>query len=174
MKKKALFILTVVMLGLFCLTSCQSKEERAINKLEQLSERIEKNGEEYDVEEWNGIMKELESIHEDIGECNLTSQQMKELGRIEAKLYKNIMKNGSKLFSGALSSFGSYAKGFKEGLMDGDFDENGLEEQFDEFENAFKDAMESFEDGLKDFDEEMNSISDELNDLGEDLDDLVE
>ena len=172
MKKKVLLTLTVVMLGLFCLTSCQSKEERTINKLEQLSERIEKNGEDYDVEEWNGIMKELESIHEDIGECDLTSQQMKEVGRIEAKLYKTIMKNGSKLFSGALSSFGSYAKGFKEGLMDEDFDENGLEEQFDELEDAFKDAMESFEDGLKDFDEQMNTVSDELNDLDEEMDDL--
>lgn len=174
MKKKALLTLTVLMLGLFCLTSCQSKEERAINKLEQLSERIEKNGEEYDVEEWSGIMKELEAINDDIDDCKFTSEQMEEVGRLQAKFYKVIMKNGSKLFSGALSSFGSYAKGFKEGLLDGDFDENDLKEQFGDLENAFKEAMESFEDGIKEFDEELDNVSDDLDDLGDDLDDLDE
>ena len=170
MKKKALLIMTVVMLGLFNLTSCQSREERTIDRLESLSERIEKNGDKYDVEEWNGIMKELEAIGDDIDDCDFTSKQMEEVGRLQAKFYKTILKNGPKVFSGALSTFGSYAKGLKEGLLDGDFDENGLKEQFDELENAFKDAMESFEDGLKDFDEEINNISDELNDLDEDLD----
>ena len=172
MKKKALLVMTLVMLGLFNLTSCQSREERTIDRLESLSERIEKNGEDYDVEEWNGIMKELEAISEDIDDFYVTCKQMEEVGRLQAKFYKTIMKNGPKFFSGALSTFGSYAKGLKEGLFDGDFDENGLKEQFDELENAFKDAMESFEDGMNDLDEGLDNISDELNDLDEELDDL--
>ncbi|MBR5051685.1 MAG: hypothetical protein IKW91_00495 [Bacteroidaceae bacterium] len=174
MKKKALLTLTVLMLGLFCLTSCQSKEERAINKLEQLSERIEKNGDKYDMEEWSGIMKELEAINDDIDDCKFTSEQLEEVGRLQAKFYKVIMKNGSSLFSGALSSFGSYAKGFKEGLMDGDFDENDLKEQFGDLENAFKEAMESFEDGIKEFDEELDNVSDELDELDEVEEDFPE
>jgi len=76
MKKNALLTLTAVMLGLFCLTSCQSREERTISKLEQLSERIEENGDNYDVEDWNGIMNEMESITDDIKDFDLTSQQM--------------------------------------------------------------------------------------------------
>ena len=98
MKKKALLTLTAVMLGLFCLTSCQSQEERTISKLEQLSERIEENGDKYDVEDWNGIMKEMESISDDIEDCDLTSQQMKEVGRLQAKFYKAVMKNGKKSY----------------------------------------------------------------------------
>lgn len=174
MKKNVLLIMAVAMLGLFNLTSCQSREEKTINRLESLSERIEKNGDKYDVEEWNGVMKELEAISDDIDDCDFTSKQMEEVGRLHAKFYKTVMKNAPKLFSGALSTFGSYAKGLKEGLLDGDFDENGLKEQFGEMGKAFKDAMESFEDGIKEFDEEMDNISDELNDLGEDLDDLDE
>ena len=174
MKKKALFILALVMIGLFNLTSCQSREERTISKLEQLSERIEKNGDKYDMEEWNGIMKELEAINDDIEDCDFTSKQMEEVGRLQAKFYKTIMKNGSKLFSGALSSFGSYAKGFKEGLLDGDFDENDLKEQFGDLENAFKEAMESFEDGLNDLGESLDDVSDELDELDEVVEDFPE
>ena len=171
MKKRALFIMTAVMLGLFNLTSCQSREERTIDRLESLSERVEENGDKYDVEEWNGIMKELEDICDDIEDCDFTSKQKQEVGRLQAKFYKSILKNGPKVFSGALSSFGSYANGLQEGLLD-DFDENGLKEQFDELGDAFKDAMESFEDGMKDIDEQLDNISDELNDLDEELNDL--
>ena len=160
MRKKALFILALVMLGLFNLTSCQSREERTISKLEQLSERIEKNGDKYDMEEWNGIMKEMEAISDDIEDCDFTSKQMEEVGRLQAKFYKAIMKNGSKVFSGALSSFGSYAKGLKEGVLDDDFDANDLKEQFGELENAFKDAIDSFEDELNDLDEDLDDLDD--------------
>ena len=168
MKKKVLLTLTVVMLGLFGLVSCQSKEERTISKLEQLSERIEENGDSYDVEEWSGIMKELEDISDDINDCKFTSKQMEEVGRLQAKFYKVVMKNCPKLFSGALSSFGSYAKGLKEGLMD-DSDGKGLQEQFDDMEDAMNEAMKSFEDELnnldENFNEEMNKLSDELDGL---------
>ena len=174
MKKKALFILTVVMFGLFNLTSCQSREEKTIERLENLSERVEENGDKYDVEEWNGIMKELEDICDDIDDCKFTSKQMEEVGRLQAKFYKTIMKNGPKVFSGVLSSFGSYAKGLKEGLLDDDFDENDLKEQFDELGNAFKEAMESFEDGMKDVDEQLDNISDELDELDEVVEDFPE
>ena len=174
MKKRALFILALVMLGLFNLTSCQSREERTISKLEQLSERIEKNGDKYDMEEWNGIMKEMEAISDDIEDCDFTSKQMEEVGRLQAKFYKIIMKNGPKIFSGALSTFGSYAKGLKEGLLDEDFDEDDLKEQFGELENAFKEAMESFEDGMKDIDEQLDNIGEELDDLDKVVEDIPE
>ena len=182
MKKKALFIFAVVMLGLFCLTSCQSKEERTISKLQQLSEQIEEDGENYDVEDWNGIMKDMESISEDIEDCDLTSQQMREVGRLQAKFYKAIMKNGKKVFSSGLSkvfsNFGAYAKGLKEGLQIDSLDENGLEEQFGELEDAFKDAMESFENELKNFDDgmskDLDNLSDELDKLSDELNDLFD
>ena len=182
MKKKALLTLTVLMLGLFCLTSCQSKEERAINKLEQLSERIEKNGDKYDMEEWSGIMKELEAINDDIDDCKFTSEQLEEVGRLQAKFYKAIVKNGKKIFSSGLSkvftNFGAYAQGLKEGLQIDSLDENGLEEQFGELEDAFKDAMESFENELNGFDEgmskDLDNLSDELDKLGDELNDLFD
>ena len=182
MKKNALLTLTAVMLGLFCLTSCQSREERTISKLEQLSERIEENGDNYDVEDWNGIMNEMESITDDIKDCDLTSQQMQEVGRLQAKFYKAIMKNGKKVFSSGLSkvftNFGAYAKGLKEGWEIDSLDENGLEEQFDELEDAFKDAMESFENELKNFDDgmskDLDNLSDELDKLSDELNDLFD
>ena len=182
MKKKALLTLTVIMLGLFCLTSCQSKEERTISKLQQLSEQIEEDGANYDVEDWNGIMKKMESISEDIEDCDLTSQQMREVGRLQAKFYKAIMKNGKNVFSSGLSkvfsNFGAYAKGLKEGLQIDSLDENSLEEQFGELEDAFKDAMESFEDELQGFDEgmskDLDNLSDELDKLGNELNDLFD
>ena len=182
MKKKALLTLTAVMLGLFCLTSCQSQEERTISKLEQLSERIEENGDKYDVEDWNGIMKEMESISDDIEDCDLTNQQMKEVGRLQAKFYKAVMKNGKKIFSSGLSkvfaNFGAYAQGLKEGLQIDSLDENGLQEQFGELEDAFKDAMESFESELQNFDDgmskDLDSLSDDLDKLSDELNDLFE
>ena len=175
MKKSALLILTVVMPGLLCLSSCKSREEKTIDRLENLSERVEENGDKFNVEEWNGIMKELEDISDDLDDCNFTSNQRKEVGRLQTRFYKSVLKNSPKIFSGALSTIGS---GLKEGLLDDDFDENGLKEQFDELEDAFKDAMESFEDELNGFDEgmskDLDNLSDELDKLGDELNDLFD
>ena len=93
MKKSALLILTVVMPGLLSLASCKSREEKTIDRLENLSERVEENGDKFDVEEWNGIMKELEDISDDIDDCNFTSNQRKEVGRLQTRFYKSVLKN---------------------------------------------------------------------------------
>ena len=141
-------IIASLALSLFALTSCKSNEEKVINNLERLSERIEKHGNEFDGYDWEEALEDLADIHEDIQDCDFTNEQLKELGKVEGKLSAIIAKEGSKALghsiSDAIKSFGSFASGFKEGV-----EENVSEEDFVAPANEISDALKAVEQELK-------------------------
>lgn len=138
MKKLSLIICAVLSMALsMTLTSCQSKEEKVIESIEKLSERIEKEGADYSIEEWEGVMKECEQIHAEMKECNFTDEQMEKVGEADAHLTTVIAKEGTKKLGNELKSIiggvGSFMKGFKKGAKDNLNEElkgvtNGIEE----------------------------------------------
>ena len=54
MKGKLIIASIVCVLMLSFLSSCQSREEKVINRLEKLSRNIEKNADGFTSEEWDG------------------------------------------------------------------------------------------------------------------------
>ena len=137
--KSIISVLTVIA---FCiLTSCQSREEKAINKLNHLSEQIEADGKNFDAKDWEDAIEDFEKIHEDMQDCKFTSEQLQEVGRTEGRLYAIIAKESAKVlgngFSNAIQQFSSFAKGFKEGAEE-NFDEDAIEDALDKISNAFK------------------------------------
>ena len=145
--KTKVFLITILT-GLLSLTSCKSNEEKVINNLERLSERIEKHSNEFDAYDWEEALEDLADIHEDIQDCDFTNEQLKELGKVEGKLSAIIAKEGSKALGHSLSdvikSFGSFASGFKEGV-----EENVSQEDFVEPANEISDALKAVEQELK-------------------------
>ena len=139
MKKKHLC--AIFFFCLILLVSCQSQEDQVINRLDNLAERIEQNGSKYDVEDWSDALEELADIDDDIQKCDFTKEQLKDLGRVEGKLFAIIMNEGSKAigetFSEAISYFSSYASGFKEGVEE-NLNEDDLKETNDEIIDALK------------------------------------
>lgn len=129
--------------GMLTLSSCASKEEKAINKLDRLSERIEKDGSKFDGDDWEEALEELADIHEELQDCDLTQEQLRELGKKEGRLYAVIAKEGSKVlgkhFKNVFGSMGSFVSGLKEGA-----EENFSEDDANEMENAINGAVEEF------------------------------
>ena len=146
---KVKFIITALVTSALCLTSCKSREEKVINKLDNLSERIERNGSKFDAEDWEEAIEDFADIHEEMQDCEFTKEQLRELRKKEGKVSAIIAKEGSKAlgreFKNFLGNFGAFAKGFKEGA-----EENVSEEDFNEVGNDISNALQEFENQLKD------------------------
>ena len=129
-------------IAIFVLPSCQSHEERVIDKLESLSKHIDTKGKNFDADDWKEAMEELADIHEEMTECDFTPEQLKEVGRADGRLTAIIAREGAKAlghgFSDAIKSLGFYAKGFQEGA-----EENISDNDFDDVVNELNDAVES-------------------------------
>ena len=146
---KVKFIITALVTSALCLTSCKSREEKVINKLDNLSERIERNRSKFDAEDQEEAIEDFADIHEEMQDCEFTKEQLRELGKKEGKVSAIIAKEGSKAlgreFKNFLGNFGAFAKGFKEGA-----EENVSEEDFNEVGNDISNALQEFENQLKD------------------------
>ena len=147
--KKIIITLAVTIVSICVLSSCKPKEERVIDRLNNLSEKIEKHGESWDADDWADALEELQDIHADIEECDFSKEQLRKLGNVEGKLMGVIMTEGAKSLQSTTESFfegaGSELKGFKSGLQDS-YDTASLEDldeqvtsQLEELEKELKD-----------------------------------
>ena len=118
MKTNILSIISAILLTV-SLSSCQSKEERVINKFEKLSERVEKEGQHFTADEWELALKEYETLHEEAGECDFTREQLEELGRVDGRLTAIMAKEGAKRIGSEMSNFLENGKTFMKGFMEG-------------------------------------------------------
>ena len=61
MMKKAIKVLALCLIVAF-MTSCQTKEEKVINKLQALAERVESQSDSFSDSQWENIYSEFESL----------------------------------------------------------------------------------------------------------------
>lgn len=110
-------LLMVCMAVLF--TGCKPHEERVMDRLNRLSEDIQKNSQKWDINQWADALAEIEDIHFDMEDCDFTPQQLRELGRIEGQLTVIVMTEGAKKLGEKLVPFiegaGAFMKGYQEG-----------------------------------------------------------
>ena len=103
--------------AMITLSSCQSQEERVVSRIEKLSARIDADGKNFSPEDWEEALEELEEIHDDMGDCEFTKEQLKAVGRADGKLTIIITKQAAKAMgrdvSTLMKNISSYAKGFK-------------------------------------------------------------
>ena len=83
---KSKLILSALFISLLALSSCQSREEKVISKLDSLSERIEKDGSIFDADDWEEAIEDFADIHEEMQDCQFTKEQLRELGKKEGKV----------------------------------------------------------------------------------------
>ena len=145
---KSKLILSALFISLLALSSCQSREEKVISKLDSLSERIEKDGSNFDADDWEEAIEDFADIHKEMQDCEFTKEQLRELGKKEGKVSAILAKEGSKAlgreFKNFLGNFGAFAKGFKEGA-----EENVSEEDFNDVEEELKSTLKDIEDEWK-------------------------
>ncbi len=127
MMKKAIQVLTLCLLVAF-MTSCQTKEEKVINKLQALAERVESKADSFTESQWDNIYSEFESLQTQTKECDFTTEQLKEVAKAEAELTAAIAKQKAKEvgndIKGAIEDgkevLNGIFDGIKEGLGGGD------------------------------------------------------
>lgn len=102
------------------LTSCKTREERVIQRLSMLSEKIEKKGAHWDADQWADALEEMVDIHYDIEDCEFNKEQMESLGKVEGILTVTILNEGAKALNKSISDFkngsGAFMKGFLQGM----------------------------------------------------------
>ena len=87
--------------------------------MESLAERVDKNAETYDSEDWEAVLKEYAQLQEEAIKCDFTQEQYKELGRIEAKLTSVLTSEGAKSFGREFDNLLQNGKNFIDGFMQG-------------------------------------------------------
>ncbi len=111
-------MLTLCLLVVF-MTSCKTKEEKVIHKLQALAERIENKGDSFDEADWDKVMTDLEAIQQQAKECEFSSEQLKELAKAETEVNAAIVKHG---FKKAVKDFNDTIEegaGVVNGILDG-------------------------------------------------------
>ena len=138
-------------------TGCRPHEERVMDRLDRLSEEIQKNGEKWGVNEWADALEELEDIHFDMEDCEFTPEQLRALGRVEGRLTVIIMTEGAKKLGDELIPFmegaGAFMKGYKEGTES--MEDYSLEE-LEKYGTHLNQELERISDEL-DFDGKKNN-----------------
>lgn len=120
MKKITLLILTGILFS--AITSCQSKEESVISKLQAISEQIEEKGDTMTDEDWNKLEKKHDELMKIVETCTFTDEQEEQLYKIESKIttltIKQKGKDIGKSIKNLLKNSKGIVEGIKEGLMD--------------------------------------------------------
>lgn len=129
---KSLHRILLIITCTLCITSCYYSSD-PISRLSSLCESIETDGNNFSQEDWEGVLAEFESIQEELANGEYTQEELKEIGRLEARFY---VKAGSKLGGKYLRGIKSEIEGITEELENTDFEqimkEEGLDELFNE------------------------------------------
>ena len=94
MRKGILISLLLALMMYMGLVSCQSREQRAISRLYDLSERIEKHGDDYLLEDWLETYQDFSEIASDLDYCFFTPYQKQKVDNLERSLYRKILRGG--------------------------------------------------------------------------------
>lgn len=126
--KKALKVMALCLLVIF-MASCQSKEDKVINKMNALAERIENQTESFTDAEWDAINTEFEALQDAANECSFTSEQKTAYAKAEAEVSAAIVKQRA---NEAVNDFKDAVEEGKEvfnGILDGVKEGLGIEEE---------------------------------------------
>lgn len=119
-KGRMFLLMSVFAFAAICFSSCKSKEEKCIDDLRAIVEKVESNGENMSEEEWTAVLEDYEAITNDASECQFTDEQIKEVAKLEgqfmAKSGKAYMKQVGGKVKDALKQAGDALGGFVDGL----------------------------------------------------------
>ena len=146
--KRYFYSICIIVISACVFCSCKSREEKVLNQLNNLTEKVEKNSSDWNSDQWTDAFEELEKIHSEMSDCDFTNQQLQELGEVEGRLTSVMLSNGAeslgKSFGSFLKGAGSFVKGFQEGIQD------GSEESIEELENYINSTLDDLLDNERD------------------------
>ncbi len=112
MKKLILYIFIS-----FVLLSC-NKEQDVIEDYASLIENVEQNGAEFTDQDWEDFSYESQDIEERMQNCSFSSEQKKEIAKLNVRLAVAIGKHSGTLLKDATKEVLNFMEGFSEGFME--------------------------------------------------------
>ena len=116
--KKAITVMALCLLVAF-MTSCQTKEEKVVNKFKALAERVQKDAETLSDSQWENVYSEFESLQKQAKECEFSAEQLKEVAKAEAELTAAIAKQKAKELGNGINDLINEGKSALEGVFEG-------------------------------------------------------
>lgn len=118
--KKTLFI-CLLLAAAFSMQSCSTRRA-AINDLEALVERVEKNGEGYTLADWENVIYRCAEIEKKLLKHEYTTEEHREIGTLKGRLAgvvtKDILTNSAKMVINIKEQLGGGAEGFLDVFME--------------------------------------------------------
>lgn len=117
MKKNILFFsfLCLMLLGL---SSCSS-ERRALSQMRTLTENVERNGDNYSVQEWKDAYDQFKEIDASIDQQKLTPQQKEEYTEMQGRCLKQFASSSVSNIVSAAKSIMAAGSSFLQGILKG-------------------------------------------------------
>ncbi|MBR3615123.1 MAG: hypothetical protein IKL56_00690 [Bacteroidaceae bacterium] len=117
--KKALFI-CLLLAAAFSMQSC-STHRTAINDLEALVNKVEKNGAKYTLEDWENVIYRCAKIEKKLQKHEYSAEEHREIGTLKGRLAgvvtKDILTNSAKKVISIKEQLDGGTEGFLEGLL---------------------------------------------------------
>lgn len=110
--------LIISVIACFILCSCKTHEGRVLDRINNLTEKVEKNYNKWDVQQWQDALDELEDINHDMQDCEFSTDQKKEVEKAQGRLTAIIMTKGVEVLGEELTEFingpGAFMDGFQQ------------------------------------------------------------
>ena len=116
--KKAICVMTLVLFAT-ALTSCQSREELLINKINKLADRVEQKADSFSNADWEKALSDFQDLQEQATKCHFNKQQLKDFAKAEARLTAVFAKKGASKLGEELQDLLDEGKEIVNGLLDG-------------------------------------------------------
>ena len=165
MNVKSIFKKAILLCAILIFPSCQSQEEKVISRFNDLAEQIEKDGKDWNEQDWVDLAKEYEQIYEDAKKCKFSNEQYQELGKASRNISVAIASIGvnglAKVYAESIKSYSNvFTKTMEEYS-------NGIAKEIEEYSNEITKEMEEYSNGIA---KEMEEYSNEFTEGEEDLD----
>ena len=112
---KKIILIGMLLVAAFGTSSCSTRRA-AINELETLVERVEKNGDGYSLEDWEGVIYSSAKIDKKIKKHEYSTEEHREIGALKGRLAgvvaKEILTNSAKKVINIKEQLGGGAEGF--------------------------------------------------------------
>ena len=129
--KKMTFV--ALLLALSLTVSCTSDPK---DRLENLLEKVEKNGNSFNDEEWESVFNELDCIENEIDKKNYSKEELREIGRLKGRLLGCITKTALGDMQEQLTGLSAILTGGLVGFLEAfDIDVDNYELSDEELEN---------------------------------------
>lgn len=117
--KKILTICLIVAMAV-SMQSCSTRRA-AINDLESLVDKVEKNGEKYTLEDWENVIYRCAKIEKKLQKHEYSAEEHREIGTLKGRLAgvvtKDILTNSAKKVISIKEQLDGGTEGFLEGLL---------------------------------------------------------